>query len=79
MGMNGERIAKARDALGLTQTELAELVGVSGAYISQLESGKRTGSWEVLCAIADTLGLTMDELRSPVPSVPAASHLTEVA
>ena len=78
--MNGERISKAREALGLTQTELAELVGVSGAYISQLENGKRTGAWDVLCAIADALGLTMDALRAiPEESPPAPSQPTEAA
>ncbi|MCA9982032.1 MAG: helix-turn-helix transcriptional regulator [Anaerolineales bacterium] len=47
---------------GLTQQALAEQAGISPSYLSQLESGKRTGTAEVLQAIAAALNLTLDDL-----------------
>lgn len=47
---------------GLTQQALAEQAGISPSYLSQLESGKRTGTAEVLQAIATALNLTLDDL-----------------
>ena len=51
-----------REHRGMTQQQLAEAAGISTPYLSQLESGKRTGSTEVLTAIAKALNLTLDDL-----------------
>jgi DNA-binding XRE family transcriptional regulator len=47
---------------GLGQQELAEKAGLSGPYLSQLETGKRKGSLEALNAIARALGVSLDDL-----------------
>lgn len=47
---------------GLTQKALAEAACISVPYLSQLESGKREGSLEVLSAIAAKLGVTLDDI-----------------
>jgi DNA-binding XRE family transcriptional regulator len=47
---------------GLTQQELAERAGISKPYLSQIETGKRTGTAEVLAAIADALDVTLDDV-----------------
>ena len=76
----GSRIAERRLALGLTQARVAELTGVSVPYISQIENGVRSGSWDVRCAIADALGMTMDEFRALAEeSPPEPSQPTEAA
>lgn len=51
-----------REYRGLTQTQLAEGAGISVPYLSQLESGKRKGSTEVLAAIAKVLNLSLDDI-----------------
>lgn len=51
-----------REHRGLTQQQLAEGAGISTPYLSQLESGKRSGSTEVLSGIAKALDLTLDDL-----------------
>jgi len=51
-----------REYRGLTQQQLAEAAGISIPYLSQLESGKRKGSTEVLTAIAKTLKLSLDDI-----------------
>jgi DNA-binding XRE family transcriptional regulator len=46
----------------LTQQELADRTGISKPYLSQIETGKRTGTAEVLAAIANALGVMIDDL-----------------
>lgn len=50
--INGERVRQAREMRALTQTALADKVGVSQPYIAQVESGYLQPSKEVLEAIA---------------------------
>lgn len=51
-----------RENRGLTQRQLSEAAGISKPYLSQIESGKRTGTMEVLSAIANALNLTIDDV-----------------
>jgi DNA-binding XRE family transcriptional regulator len=51
-----------REYRGLTQQQLSEAAGISKPYLSQIESGKRTGTTEVLTAIANALNLTLDDI-----------------
>jgi DNA-binding XRE family transcriptional regulator len=51
-----------REYRGLSQQELAERVGISVPYMSQLENGQRKGSLEVLTAIAKALRLSLDDV-----------------
>jgi predicted transcriptional regulator len=50
-----EDIAKKRRALGLKQTELAKLAGVSQSLIAKLESGKIDSSYTKVKTIFDVL------------------------
>ncbi|MDP9454862.1 MAG: XRE family transcriptional regulator [Actinomycetota bacterium] len=50
--INGERVRQAREMRALTQTALAERVGMSQPYIAQVESGYLQPSKEVLEAVA---------------------------
>ena len=61
-GINPVRVW--REHRGLTQQQLAKAVGISVPYLSQIESGKRRGSAEVLAAIARELGLSLDDIVS---------------
>jgi DNA-binding XRE family transcriptional regulator len=54
-----------REHLGLTQQQVAEAAGISKPYLSQLESGRRQGTTQVLQAIAKALNISLDDL---VPS-----------
>ena len=51
-----------REYRGLTRQQLAGAAGISVPYISQIESGKRKGSTEVLSAIARALDLALDDI-----------------
>lgn len=61
--LDGENPIKVwREYRGLTQQQLAEAVGLSTSYLSQIESGKRTGTAEVLLSIAHALHLSLDDI-----------------
>ena len=61
--VNGENPIRVwREYRGMTQAHLAKVAEISVPYLSQLESGKRTGSPGVLSAIARGLDLTLDDL-----------------
>lgn len=63
--MDGENPIKVwREYRGLTQQQLAGKVKISKPYLSQIETGKRTGTTEILSAIAKALGISLDEVVS---------------
>lgn len=59
--LGGLFIARHRVAKGLSQTALAAAVGISRPYLSQIESGAREPSEEVLMRLMVTLGASFEE------------------
>lgn len=53
---------------GLSQSQLAKAAGISIAYLSQLETGRRKGSTEVLSALAKILELSLDDVVVSQPN-----------
>ena len=51
----GRRLRDAREAKGLSQAELGQLVGCSRSHVSQIESAKGTYSFRVFLAVCDAL------------------------
>ena len=51
-----------REHRGLTQEELGARTGLSGPYLSQIESGKREGTVKVFAALAKALDADIDDL-----------------
>jgi DNA-binding XRE family transcriptional regulator len=51
-----------REYRDLSLKELADKVGISTAYLSQIETGKRTGSAETLRAIANAMHISLDDI-----------------
>jgi transcriptional regulator with XRE-family HTH domain len=58
----GARIASLRAKRSLTQERCAWEAGLSKAYLSQIEAGKRLPSLPTLSALARRLGVEMSEL-----------------
>jgi transcriptional regulator with XRE-family HTH domain len=66
--LTGERIAYHRKRLGLSQVELAALIGRSGSWLSQVERGVRAvDRMSVLHKAADVLGVPVAELSGTEP------------
>ncbi|MCU0486639.1 MAG: helix-turn-helix transcriptional regulator, partial [Anaerolineales bacterium] len=53
-----------REFRGLSQQDVAERIGISIPYLSQLETGKRRGSFAVLSTLARALGVPLDSLAA---------------
>jgi len=56
----GTKIREERKAQSLTQTQLANLSGVSLNFLSQLEQGKPSVQMDKVLMVIDTLGLSVE-------------------
>ena len=54
-----------REYRGLTQQQLADAAEISKPYISQIETRKRTGTTNVLSAIAKALDVSLEQIAKP--------------
>jgi transcriptional regulator with XRE-family HTH domain len=61
----GQKIAEARKEKGLSGADLSRRSLISGAYLSDIESGKRSPSVETLRRLEEALGLDLstDDIR----------------
>lgn len=68
--LKGEHPLKVwREYRHLTQEQLAEAIGgISRAYLSEIESGKKAGSVKVLKSIAAVLDIDVDMIISSLPN-----------
>lgn len=60
----GKRIKGLRELLGLTQTDVARVAGVSKEYISMVEAGKRLPSLEILTKFSESFKKDMSYFLS---------------
>jgi transcriptional regulator with XRE-family HTH domain len=58
----GLRIARRRQALGMTGTALAAKLGVAPTNVSQVEYGRRNLTIDTLCKFAEALDTTVAAL-----------------
>ena len=62
----GKRLKESRKKKGLTQEKLSEIMGVSIAYLSKVETGKIHINLERLSQICHILGVTEGEILNGV-------------
>lgn len=62
MAYFAQRLKQLRTARKLTQTRLAELLEVSPRVYSRWETGGVTPAFDTILRLADTLGVSLDEL-----------------
>ena len=60
-----------RKRRGLTQAALAKHVGISQAYLAQIERGKRTGDVQLYQALSRVLGVDMEDVVPAADDTPA--------
>jgi transcriptional regulator with XRE-family HTH domain len=73
----GKRIKEERLKRGLTQSEVADLSGITDNFLSYIENGKKQASLDTLYKIANALEVSLPKLFSDVPSKKTNSLLTE--
>lgn len=60
--MIGKNIANYRKLKGLTQTELAKIVGISKGHLAAIEKGKRQPKIIIIARIAAHLNISIQDL-----------------
>lgn len=78
-GAIGQRLHDLRVARGLTQVELAAEVGISRAHIAKIETGGDPPGREVLHAIAQFFGVSMDFLQTGASLPPKPGRFVDRA
>ena len=58
----GRRIRECRQALGMTQSQLAKRIGVTGSFVGHIERAEKVPSLETVARLSAELGVTMDWL-----------------
>ena len=56
-----------REQRGLNQGQLAAMIGISRAYLAQIEGGERTGTLEVMARVARALDRRLEDLIASGP------------
>lgn len=64
----GTKIRQVRSQLGLTQEKLAELTGLSVAFIGQIERGHNRASLSTIQKLADALNKKVSALFIDIPA-----------
>lgn len=72
----GQRITALRKMQGMTITELAERADIGRGHLSRIESGKYAVSLDILQAIAEALGMTVDLVDPRIANLAPLKVLT---
>lgn len=62
----GGSIRRARSKAGLTQSQLGDLVGIAWTTLSRIERGEVVPDYATVEAVADRLGLAIDDLTGRI-------------
>ena len=73
----GKRISILRKMAGLTQEQLAEKAGLQRTHVGRIEAGKYAVTLEVVQAIAEALGMTVDIIDPKLADLAPLKTLTE--
>jgi UDP-N-acetylglucosamine 1-carboxyvinyltransferase len=71
----GERIRTAREAVGITQSELARRMEVSQPVIAELEAGRKNPTLGQLAAVAEALQVGFEVDFPLLPATPRAGRV----
>jgi putative molybdopterin biosynthesis protein len=74
-GTAGPRLRLARQARGFSQQQLAGMAGVSRQAVSAVEAGHSDPSLRVAFALAQALGLTVEEVFGPADLAPPVAAI----
>lgn len=74
----GANVRKYRKVAGLTQEELAEIIGCSNSHIGQIENGRGIPSLDTMVKISNALGLMVDQFVIADSEHPELIYLHEI-
>ena len=73
----GGRVATLRKLKGMTQEQLAQVAGLQRTHVNRIEAGKYAVTLEVIQAIAEALGMTVDIIDPALQDLAPLRTLTE--
>ena len=73
----GGRVATLRKLKGMTQEQLAQAAGLQRTHVNRIEAGKYAVTLEVIQAIAEALGMTVDIIDPRLSDLAPMKTLTE--
>jgi transcriptional regulator with XRE-family HTH domain len=72
----GQRIATLRKLAGITQEQLAQAAGLQRTHVNRIEAGKYAVTLEVVQAIAEAFGMTVDIIDTALADLAPLKRLT---
>ena len=76
LGEVGTRVWNSRAQLGMSREQLAERLGITAQYVSDIEQGKKCMSMSIFVEMSQVLGVGLDYLAHGVlPEDPAVDRL----
>jgi transcriptional regulator with XRE-family HTH domain len=72
----GQRIATLRKLAGMTQEQLAQAAGLQRTHVNRIEAGKYAVTLEVVQAIAEAFGMTVDIIDTALADLAPLKRLT---
>ena len=72
----GGRVATLRKLKGMTQEQLAQAAGLQRTHVNRIEAGKYAVTLEVIQAIAEALGMTVDIIDPGLQDLAPLKKLT---
>ena len=64
MNRFGEKLRTLRKRRGLSQTEMAEILGVQQSYVGKLERGERAPNVTMIRKVAELFNVSFDQLMN---------------
>ncbi|AHJ69364.1 helix-turn-helix domain-containing protein [Granulibacter bethesdensis] len=58
-----DRLKKTRQQKKISQIEVAEAVGISRSFLSDIENGNKDGSFKTIAALADYYNVSLDYIK----------------
>lgn len=72
----GQRIATLRKLAGMTQEQLAQAAGLQRTHVNRIEAGKYAVTLEVVQAISEVFGMTVDIIDTALADLAPLKRLT---
>lgn len=72
-----DNLRKLRESQGMTQAELAQILGISASTLGMYETGQRHPKLEIEERIADYFNISLDRLRGKTVNNPKTDPLIE--
>jgi DNA-binding XRE family transcriptional regulator len=64
------RLRELREKAGLTQQQLADKIDLTRDGVAQMETGRRSPSWQTVLAICSAFGVSCEEFRQAPAKAP---------